>query len=100
MSSEHTLTWIPRRRKYEAERKAILKLSEPCNQDPLRVVESGTKQSQQKEQEQKDCCSGSTSQPVFIDPLNQPLAPPAASETAFSLSKLVAEVSFKEKVLK
>ena len=43
--------------------------------------------------------SGSTTtQPAFIDPLNQPLAPTPSTETAFSLSKMVADVSFKEKV--
>lgn len=101
MSTESGLTWVPRRRKYEAERKATAKHSEPCNQDPLKAgkIESKPVEQQQQQQQQKDRRSGSNTQPVFVDPLNQPLGPPAASETAFSLSKMVADVSFKEKVL-
>lgn len=98
MDGELTLKWIPRKRNYEAEKKNNL-ISNPCNQDPLKALDS-TKADTSKQYDLKNNMVENIllniPEPKFIDPLNQPIS---ASETAFSLSKIVADVSFKEKVL-
>lgn len=86
MSTERgPFSWVSRKRNYKNEEKNLLKIAEPCNQHPLKpntVVEANKKS--------KDHSNSST-QPAFIDPLNQ-------ASSFDSLSKMVADVSFKEKV--
>lgn len=94
-----SLTWTSRKRKYESEKKTIRKPSQPCTQDPLKAFEV----SDSKFQSVKDNTASSSAvvksplEVAFVDPLNQPLQLSPTAE-AFSLSKIVADVSFKEKV--
>lgn len=97
MSSERSLAWKPKSRKYDAEKKLILKSPQPCAHDPLKAVGSSLNES--NDSVRNNPLSPKISEQAFVDPLNQALDVSPTSEDAFSLSKIVANVSFKEKVI-
>lgn len=97
MTKESELVWVARKRAYQAEKKINYKQPQPCMQDPLKALDASYSIIEKSSDSHKD--RNSTSKPLeqaFVDPLNQLAA--TANEVPFSLSKMVADVSLKEKV--